>query len=345
MPTYLYSYNNSDDETIYDDFVQWLQDVNNEEDPAWVQSVSYGAYGTYPNATVQRISNEFLKITARGVSILFASGDDGVGCNDAGTRLEAPYPSSPWVTLVGSTVLFQNGTELGAGFSSGGFSDDFWQPRWQAEAVNAYLQKSSAIPPLTWFNASGRALPDVGTCGVNGITIVNGGVSPASGTSMSSPLFGGMISLLNNMRLNQGKKTLGFLNPWLYKTALNYNNAFEDIVLGNNAESPCPGFNNTAGWNGVVSLVNVMNTDTPRLAWVDPSLPSWPRASSHFHNNQFTHQFYINLNCPTTLSSTGVFVQRGKARFLCCLLDHRGPALLDSQNAWSAYLSRCIANA
>lgn len=99
-----------------------------------------------------RVSDEWMKLGARGLSIVVASGDVGVGCNSGGTLNEMPYPSSPWVTLVGSTrVTGSHGSlpslslpnylflltlavgkfnELGSYFSSGGFSNTWSMPSW-----------------------------------------------------------------------------------------------------------------------------------------------------------------------------------------------------------------------
>ena len=57
----------------------------------------------------QRVNIELQKLGARGVSILFASGDIGVsrveGDGDNCTTFSATFPaSSPWVTAVGGTT-------------------------------------------------------------------------------------------------------------------------------------------------------------------------------------------------------------------------------------------------
>lgn len=49
--------------------------------------------------------------------------------------------------------------------------------------------------------------------------------------SASSPTFAALVSLLNNARLAQGKKPLGFLNPWFYSHA-NAKGGFTDIKDG-----------------------------------------------------------------------------------------------------------------
>ena len=58
-----------------------------------------------------------------------------------------------------------------------------------------------------------------------------GHVSGVGGTSASAPAFAGMVSLLNEARLNKGGKPLGFLNPFLYQNAA----AFTDVTEGTNA--------------------------------------------------------------------------------------------------------------
>ncbi|KAJ3728738.1 Pro-kumamolisin, activation domain-containing protein [Lentinula raphanica] len=64
-------------------------------------------------------------------------------------------------TLVGAT---QNVPEIGASLTAGGFSNYFPQQSWQADAVNAYIDKlGDTYAGL--YNASGRAYPDVSAQG------------------------------------------------------------------------------------------------------------------------------------------------------------------------------------
>ena len=55
-------------------------------------------------------------------------------------------------------------------------------------------------------------------------------MEPVGGTSASSPTFAGLVSLLNEARLDAGKPAMGFLNPFLYKHA----DDFFDVVKGSN---------------------------------------------------------------------------------------------------------------
>ena len=74
-------------------------------------------------------------------------------------------------------------------------------------------------------------------------------VETASGTSASTPTVAGIISLLNDARLQKNKSTLGFLNPFLYQNSA----AMYDVTTGHN-EGCLPGdigFYATTGWDPV----------------------------------------------------------------------------------------------
>ncbi len=67
---------------------------------------------------------------------------------------------------------------------------------------------------------------------------VGGSVEPVAGTSCSAPIIAGIVSLWNGMRLQAGKPSLGFINPFLYKSA-SYASAYYDVTSGNNADGTC----------------------------------------------------------------------------------------------------------
>jgi len=250
-------YNINAPSSIYTDFLEWVWDIGNDTAAPWVHSVSYGAYGGhYPSDPVHRIDTEYMKLGLRGITILFASGDNGVGCSLNCQKFEPDFPSSPYVTMVGSTQLkCGSTTEVGAAFSSGGFSNTWDMPSWQQTAVEGYLsEEGSSLPPAHFFNTSGRAYPDLSSLGVNVQIVVKGSVTAVDGTSCSSPIVAGLVSMLNEIRLNAGKPTLGFFNPLLYHWAQNNSNAFHDVTSGRNAEGCCPGFPAASGWDPVTGL-------------------------------------------------------------------------------------------
>lgn len=180
------------------------------------------------------------------------------------------YPSwpasSPWITSVGATT-FINGTIGGTQMASdqfgsgGGFSAIFNQSDapWQAAAVSKYLAQGPSLPkfpPAGSFPPHGRATPDLSALGEGYQVYMNGGVESVGGTSASSPFFAGLVSLLNEARLQADKPQMGFLNPFLYQ----HPDAFPDIVHGTNAiprglSSPLPfGFAATIGWDAATGL-------------------------------------------------------------------------------------------
>lgn len=184
-----------------------------------------------------RVGLEFQKLGARGVSVIFSSGDGGVSGSQSGqcTRFIATFPSAlPWVTAVGGT---QGEKEVCASFSGGGFSD-MWprsQAPYQKAAVDAYLAKTSGLPPASQYNGTlGAGFPDVAASGVAFNIIVGGGAPvQVDGTSCSTPTFAGIVTLLNDARAAVGKGPLGWLNPLIYA----HPEVFNDVTEGNNPVS------------------------------------------------------------------------------------------------------------
>ncbi|KAK3311977.1 tripeptidyl-peptidase [Apodospora peruviana] len=224
-------------------------------------STSYGEEEqSVPQEYAVKVCNMFMQLGARGVSVLFSSGDSGPGnscvrnTNNA-TFFEPTFPAGcPYVTSVGATTG-QN-PERAVGFSSGGFSIYHAQPSYQSAAVEPYL-KSIGTTYAAYFNRSGRAIPDVAAQGVNFQVYDKGYSASLSGTSASSPVFAGIVALLNAARKSQGQPVLGFLNPWLY----NNTDLFTDVTTGygsgctsNRELRSGARWNATAGWDPVTGL-------------------------------------------------------------------------------------------
>ena len=125
-------------------FVKWLTDVASAgDDVPSLFSISYGDEETGVSyAYAQRCSVEFQKAGARGISLLAASGDSGVGCGTAGFIPTFPA-SCPYVTGVGAVTGGTPGQsptgENVADLSGGGFSNYFARPSYQDDAVKAYV--------------------------------------------------------------------------------------------------------------------------------------------------------------------------------------------------------------
>jgi tripeptidyl-peptidase I len=141
--------------------------------------------------------------------------------------------------------------ETGASLSSGGFSTRWAQPSWQADAVAKYFSVATKLPDAALYNASGRAFPDVSAQGTNYAVINDGQTFPSvAGTSCSSPVFGGIIGLVNDARISKGKSPLGFLNPFIYENP----SLFTDVDQGNNPGCGTTGFYASAGWDPVTGM-------------------------------------------------------------------------------------------
>ncbi|KAI1393126.1 tripeptidyl-peptidase [Hypoxylon trugodes] len=244
-------------------YLEFLTYLLDQEDSALPQtlSTSYGEEEqSVPADYALKVCNLFMQLGARGVSVLFSSGDSGPGDSCIRESDQAPYfqPSfpagCPYVTSVGATYNVE--PEQAVSFSSGGFSSLHAQPAWQADAVSAYLE-SIGSTYSAYFNASNRGFPDVAAQGSRFIVIDKGRSSLLSGTSASSPVFAGVVALLNAARKSQSQPPLGFLNPWLYNNSaalIDITSGYGSGCSGNSAFGSGARWNATAGWDPVTGL-------------------------------------------------------------------------------------------
>lgn len=256
------------DSDVNTPFEDWITNVASDPSPPKVNSISYGAPETLMSESVMKAFNiEAMKLGVQGVTIFVSSGDDGVANNQARDNSSAcgyqpSFPAvSPYVTAVGATQGGPNGgpevacssATGGSITTGGGFSFVFPTPEWQASAVESFLAKNNAVAP--GFNQLGRGYPDLAMAGFNYQVVIGGNIYLVSGTSASAPVVAGMATLINSRLSEQGKPTMGFINPTLY--AVNNSNVFNDIVTGDNkctagdADAVCclEGFNAVEGWD------------------------------------------------------------------------------------------------
>jgi tripeptidyl-peptidase-1 len=257
-----------------DPFLEWITQIAATSNPPLVHSISYGSVESESDpASMQSFSNEVAKAGARGITVMAASGDDGVAGyiargNKSNCGFSPSYPATvPYVTAVGATQgpeagqpeIMCSSTTGGIITSGGGFSTVFTQPSYQATQVNNYLKNGPNMPPTNQFASNGRGFPDVALMGNRYNLNIGGRWVQECGTSASSPSFAGMVSLVNGLRISKGKSPLGFLNPLLY--SINYD-SFHDITQGVNnccAAQTNPtccqyGFTATKGWDPTTGL-------------------------------------------------------------------------------------------
>jgi len=162
-------------------------------------------------------------LASLGATVLVASGDSGSSECGAGKGTYASFDStSPYVTAVGGTHLVMNGTvvtsETAWKGSGGGVSVYFSTPSYQS---------GLGLPS--------RGVPDVAAVGdpATGVAILlNGQWKVFGGTSVATPIWAGLMGLVNQARNTAGKPSLGSLNARVYPLLKTTN--FRDIKTGSN---------------------------------------------------------------------------------------------------------------
>ena len=179
---------------------------------------------------VARAYNESAMLAAvMGITVVSASGDS--------VQVDVPS-NSPYVTAVGGTNVELNAdsswkSEQSWGLAGCGRSRLFTLPTWQSGA---------------FAEAKGRrTVADVGV--VVGPYWVKylGKWTYADGTSASTPVFAGVVALIDQYRKAKGKPPVGFLNPVIYKHAAT-RSAFRDITqVGYGGCATGPGYDLATG--------------------------------------------------------------------------------------------------
>ncbi|KAJ7495305.1 family S53 protease [Mycena latifolia] len=217
-----------------------------------VLTTSYGFdESDLTRAVANTLCNAYMQLGALGTSLIFSSGDGGVSGSQSQTctNFIPTLPSDcPFVTSVGSTGGI---TEVGSSFSSGGFSNYFAIPSYQATDVAAYLAAIGTTNSGK-FNRTGRGFPDVAAQGESFEIAWDAQFGLVDGTSCSAPTFASVIALINDLLVAAGKSPLGFLNPFLYSATGRA--AFNDVTSGTNPGCSTSGFSARAGWDPVTGL-------------------------------------------------------------------------------------------
>ncbi|PWY73117.1 subtilisin-like protein [Aspergillus sclerotioniger CBS 115572] len=267
----------SDENEPYLQYYEFLLNKTNAELPL-VISNSYGDdEDTVPIAYATRVCNLIGLMGARGISILESSGDSGVGgacmSNDGTDKTEFTpmFPGTcPYITAVGGT---QDVPEVAWVDSSGGFSNYFSQPSYQSSQVSTYLDNYISDSTKEYYeqytNFSGRGFPDVSAFAGSPYyeSVIDGQLTLVAGTSGASPVFAGVVALLNDARLRANKTSLGFLNPWLYSTGYkSLNDITEGEAVGCEGDTEGAGVIPWASWNATVGWDPATGLGTPNFA-------------------------------------------------------------------------------
>jgi kumamolisin len=238
-------------------FLAIISDLQNGV-PITQVSISLGACEREVAAAQKTTDDQyFATITALGASVFVSSGDYGArecGYGFTGGKVPSFYSSSPNVTAVGGTTLVLDsvsaiGREVAWNSSGGGVSKFYPTPSWQ---------QSLGYPM--------RAVPDVAADAnpSSGVYLVFGGgqSEQVGGTSVSSPVWAGLMGLTNSRRMHAGKTTLGLVAA--RTTALVSTNNFRDITKGNN------------GYKAGVGYDLVTGVGSPDMKHLQPTLVAQP---------------------------------------------------------------------
>lgn len=245
----------------------------------WGSSVDWALQWAIDDVTAQVISESYagcegpgddfyqtlaLQANAEGITWVTGTGDSGAaGCDVMGSSAasggyfaEAPA-SAPSVTAIGGTGFAsgnagqywgtssqQGGTTAlsyipETGWSSaqavlgggGGLSSIFGKPGYQSDFYTS--NTSQRMVPDVSFAASPVSSPYA--------MILNGSEIAIGGTSAATPLFGGIVALVNNYLVSNGSMSapgLGNINPTLYRLNETAPSAFHDVLTGSN-DVPC----------------------------------------------------------------------------------------------------------
>lgn len=236
----------------------WTQILGRMADDNLAAQISCSWYqnGGGPDPASEQI---FQQMAAQGQSFFAASGD-----NDAYVPgvADIPFPDdSPNITIVGGTTLttatrgatwasetaWNTGLDTTSGQyvgTGGGVSSSYPIPYWQL-GIDSFLSNGGSTVA--------RNIPDVALTADNiYVYFGSGQKGVVGGTSCATPLWAGLLALVNQQSVASNNAVVGFINPAVYEIAneSTYSAAFHDIQTGNNAWASSPNlFNAVPGYD------------------------------------------------------------------------------------------------
>jgi uncharacterized repeat protein (TIGR01451 family) len=241
--------------------------------------ISYSFGGCEPGTSLLGAQSQQLvaqQANAQGITWVTASGDAGAaGCNSqtdtiATQGFAVNLPASvPEVTGVGGTEFNEGGgtywgstnsansgsalsyipeqawNDAGSTLaaSGGGMSIFFSKPVWQTGpgVPNDSVRDVPDLALTASADHDGYIFCNNGSCSSGNPSTVVAANSVVGGTSASTPVFAGILAVLQKYQLDHGFQTtpgLGNINPTLYQLAQNVANVFHDVATGSNIV-PC----------------------------------------------------------------------------------------------------------
>ncbi|MGA3406825.1 MAG: protease pro-enzyme activation domain-containing protein [Candidatus Bathyarchaeia archaeon] len=271
------------------------------------------------------VSNEHSRLAfdaAQGLTILFASGDEGA--KPDGTNLGTEFPASdPNVLAVGATnlVLAGCGTTTCTGYGSetggllggGGISGYFSEPSWQVSNIG--------LKPGSCPSGYCRAVPDVSMLGyAHGIWVYStvstatntnpkacgtstgaAGWYGCTGTSLATPLWAGFLA---DALQKRGNSEFGIIDPTIYQigNSPSYSVNFHDITTGSNGYYNAGAkWDAVTGWgspigNNLAAALSVKTVSTDKSTYTQGD-------TIHYTGSGFTANGQVQACLTTTPSS------------------------------------------
>jgi subtilase family serine protease len=239
---------------------------------------------TFPSVSSILTFRGAYQLAARDhVTVVAATGDEGAtsqqyDMTDLYTSRAVSWPATdPLVTAVGGTQLSlrHDGTrrapDMAWNGSGGGTSIAFARPAYQ-NGVSSMTGSVRGVPDVS-MDASCRSAVAV----YGGFFVAGGRWSPECGTSLSAPLFAGIVALADQYAGHGRAHGLGLINPALYEIAARHEPGIVDVRTGNNTQTfaqggrqyTVPGFAAGPGYNLVTGLGTINAASfVPELAKV-----------------------------------------------------------------------------
>jgi hypothetical protein len=221
--------------------------AHDSESRVSILAIGWGSpESTWVASAMAAMDSSLKEAASSGITVIVASGDNGVTDGVPGGAHVSFPASSPWVLAVGGTKLIEANNKIAAetvwnngsgGATGGGVSAIHVVPQWQS-ALNIVSIQSGM---------HGRAIPDVAASADPGAgykIFLNGKEAVLGGTTTAACLWAGLIALVN-----QGLGyNVGYLNPALYST-LGPRGVLTQITQGDNSVGKVKGYSAGPGWN------------------------------------------------------------------------------------------------
>jgi hypothetical protein len=225
-----------------------FQGVQTAASSPGVSEVSMSFSGAEDSAETQTDLNFLTPAGHQGVTFIASTGD---------SSFPGGYPAvSPNVLAVGGTSLTINsdgsyGGESAWSGGGGNISDFEPLPSYQDNIASAYTTTQRLSPDVSWLADPNTGVVVIDSYGYPGQTIQVGG------TSLATPMWAGLLSIVNQGRAAQGMPTLDTAQTHALLYSLPSSD-FNDITTGSNIYPALPGYDVATGLGSpnVVPLVS-----------------------------------------------------------------------------------------